>query len=138
MANLVRTPTPIPLICLGTMIAVFSISPPWVGVLQAQHHTQPATRSPRNWARLTIPRRSRAVGANHFISSRTFRKTIVHFRKQLSRNTYQFNEQPVAGYKQVLLSRFLATDNNPNWNAVHIFRIQGKTHIFIVPPKTTP
>ena len=93
---------------------------------------QPTTKP----ASISVPRGSRAIASDqahqHFVSSRTFRKTIVHFRKQLSRNGYLHVEHPTYAYRQVVVSRFVASGKNPGWNAVHVFRIKGKTFISII------
>ena len=81
---------------------------------------------------LPLPRRSRAVGPNHYISAKTFRKTVVFFRRHLSKRGYQHKEIPATGYRGVVVSRFLAVGPSP-WLAIHVFRVAGKTHIYVVP-----
>jgi len=81
---------------------------------------------------IDLPRRSRQLAGNHYVSSKTFRKTVVFFRKQLSKRGYRHREIPIYGYRGVLVSRFVA-EGKSRWNAVHVFRIKGKTYIYVVP-----
>ena len=83
-------------------------------------------------AGIAIPRRSKQLADNHYVSRRTFRKTVVFFRKQLSKRGYQHREIPIYGYRGVVIARFVA-EGTSKWNAVHVFRLRGKTYIYVVP-----
>jgi hypothetical protein len=92
-----------------------------------------ATAAPSR-AGLALPARSRPVAgdANHFTSGLGFRKTVVFFRRQLARRGLQAQEIPAYGYRGVLVSRFLAKPPR-TWLAVHIYRLGGKTYVYVVP-----
>lgn len=81
-----------------------------------------------------LPPRSRSLddSGRHFSSGRGFRKTVVHFRRHFQRHGLKVKEIPAYGYRGVIVSRFIAEGPSP-WLAVHVFRLDGKTHIFIVP-----
>lgn len=85
-------------------------------------------------AGVPLPRRSRTLDDSglHFSSGRGFRKTVVHFRRHFRRRGVKVKEIPTYGYRGVIVARFLAEGPSP-WAAVHVFRVGGKTHIYVVP-----
>jgi hypothetical protein len=85
-------------------------------------------------AGLALPARSQPASddPHHFTSGLGFRKTIVFFRRQLARRGVKAREIPAYGYRGVLVSRFLATPPRA-WLAIHIYRLGGKTYIYVVP-----
>lgn len=94
----------------------------------------PGTAAAGSIEGIPLPRRSRAAdpGGHHVISGLGFRKTVVYYRKHFARRGIKVKEIPVYGYRDIVVSRFLAQGPSP-WLAVHIFRLDGKTHIYVVP-----
>ncbi len=91
-----------------------------------------ATAAEADVSGIALPRRSRQLAPNHYVSGKTFRKTVVFFRKQLSRRGYQHKEIPIYGYRGVVVARFV-TEGKSKWNAIHVFRLKGKTYVYVVP-----
>jgi hypothetical protein len=82
---------------------------------------------------LPLPGGTRSISENLFESGQGFRKTVDYYERLLKKRGLAHEAIPVYGYRGVVVARFLAKERGSKWRALHIFRAEGRTKIFIVP-----
>ncbi len=82
---------------------------------------------------LPLPPGSRSLENNLFESGRGFRKTVDYYKKLLKRRGLAHEAVPIYRYRGTVVARFLAKERGSRWQALHIYKSQGRTRIFIVP-----
>lgn len=82
-----------------------------------------------------LPRGSRSLdqGGRLFSSSHGFRKTVRFYERFLDRAGIQHQAIPVYSYRGTVVARFLSRQRTATWSAIHVFRSQGRTQIYVVP-----
>jgi hypothetical protein len=68
-----------------------------------------------------------------FISGRGFRATVEFYQRFLARRGLLHQAIPVYRYRGTVIARFLSRQPGTAWSAVHIYRDDARTWIFIVP-----
>jgi len=96
----------------------------------------PASSSAAELHDVVLPRGARSISPNLFNSSRGFRKTVEHFRRWFRKTGLDHKAIPVTRYRGVVVARFISEHATSKWLAIHVFRAQGRTQIFIVPRPT--
>ena len=84
---------------------------------------------------LQLPRGSRQIAQNHYGSSRTFRRTVKFYQRLLKRRASPHRAVPIYRYRGVAVARFVSQSKGSRWSAIHVFRADGRTQIYIVPGK---
>lgn len=87
-----------------------------------------------------LPPRSRSLEPDLFDSGRGLRQTIEHMQRFLARTGSLHDEIPVYAHRGVVVARFVSRERRSRWLAIHVFRVDGRTRIAIVPrpaPLTT-
>jgi hypothetical protein len=98
-----------------------------------------ARAAPATVHEVPLPRGSRSLATDVFVSGQTFRKTVDHVARWLDKQGIAHEAVPVYRYRGVEVARFLSAQGSTAWLAIHVFRRQGKTMIAIVPrPPATP
>ena len=73
-------------------------------------------------------------GQRHlFISGRGFRATVEFYQRFLTRRGLLHQAIPVYRYRGTEIARFLSRQPGTAWSAVHVYRDDARTWIFIVP-----
>jgi len=81
---------------------------------------------------LPLPPGSRSLEPDRFESSRSFRKTVEFYQRELRRRGLPHEAVPIYRYRGTVVARFLSQDPGSKWRALHIYRSEGRTRIFIV------
>ena len=68
-----------------------------------------------------------------FVSGRGFRATVEHYQRFLARRGLRHEAIPVYRYRGTEIARFLSRQPGTAWSAVHVYREDARTWIFIVP-----
>lgn len=68
-----------------------------------------------------------------FVSGRGFRATVEFYQRFLSRRGLRHQAIPVYRYRGTEIARFLSRQPGTAWSAVHVYRDDARTWIFIVP-----
>jgi hypothetical protein len=87
-----------------------------------------------------LPPRSRSLEPDLFESGRGFRQTVEHMKRFLARTGSLHEEVPVYAHRGVVVARFVSTEQRSRWLAIHVFHVEGRTRIALVPrpaPLTT-
>jgi hypothetical protein len=79
-----------------------------------------------------LPPGARPAEAGGFVSPRGLRDTLTFYSRYLQRHAIEHRVIPLRRQRGVELARFLATDENSPWQAIHVYRHQGTTFIAIV------
>ncbi len=75
-----------------------------------------------------------APGERHlFVSGRGFRATVEFYQRFLARRGLLHQAIPVYRYRGTEIARFLSRQPGTAWSAVHVYRDDARTWIFIVP-----
>lgn len=82
-----------------------------------------------------LPSRAKQLAENHYASPKGFRDTVEFYRKELDRRGVVVEYRAPERWRDVVFARFLANDPAAKFAAVHIVLADGKTTIYIVPPK---
>jgi hypothetical protein len=85
-----------------------------------------------------LPRGARSISPNLFNSSRGFRKTVEHFERWFRRSGLGHTAIPITRYRGVVVARFISEHPTSKWLAIHVFRAEGRTQIYIVPRPAKP
>lgn len=70
--------------------------------------------------------------AHLFVSGRGFRATVEHYQRFLARRGLRHDAIPVYRYRGTEIARFLSRQPGTAWSAVHVYRHDARTWIFIV------
>lgn len=73
-----------------------------------------------------------------FVSGRGFRATVEFYQRFLARRGLQHQAIPVYRYRGTEIARFLSRQPGTAWSAVHVYREDARTWIFIVPQPLDP
>jgi hypothetical protein len=73
-----------------------------------------------------------------FVSGRGFRATVEFYQRFLARRGLQHQAIPVYRYRGTEIARFLSRQPGTAWSAVHVYRDDARTWIFIVPQPLDP
>ena len=80
-----------------------------------------------------LPVRSRSQEhPGHALSSRGFPDTVNFYRRWLKRRGFPYREVPPYQYRGVTVARFLPGTKGGDWAAIHVFLLDGRTHISII------
>jgi len=98
-----------------------------------------ASAGPRSVSGVPLPRGSRSLdeSGHLYASSRGFRKTVRFFERFLDRAGIEHQAIPVYSYRGTDVARFISRQRGSAWSAIHVFRTQGQTQIYVV-PQTSP
>ena len=90
---------------------------------------------------LTLPKGTRAVATDRYVSGRGFRDTYDHFARLLDKRGVAHRAVPPYRARGVDVGRFVSEVESTPWLAIHVYRVEGKTMIFLVkrpPPLPVP
>jgi hypothetical protein len=91
------------------------------------------------WARpgvvhgLPLPKRTHVIEGDLFRSGTSFRNTVDFYIRFLKRRGLPYRAVPTYSHRGVLVARILSADPGSAWLAVHIFKSQAQTNIYIAP-----
>lgn len=84
-------------------------------------------------AGIPLPPRARIQDDNTYRSAQSYRKTVVYFERYLKRQGIPHKRVPTYQVRGVQVSRILSDSAQSQWLAIHVYRIRGRTHLYIVP-----
>jgi len=87
----------------------------------------------RQVAGIPLPKRARLHADNTYRVPQSYRKTVVYFERYLRRQGILHKRIPTYEVGGVQVTRLLSTAAKSQWLAIHIYRIRGITHVFVVP-----
>ena len=88
---------------------------------------------PKTIAGIPLPPASRTSRDGIHIATKSFSKTVVYFKRYLNKQGMLFQEIPTYQVRGTQVSRLLSKSPRSPWLAIHVYRIQGLTQIFVVP-----
>lgn len=74
-----------------------------------------------------------ASGGQRFVSGRGFRATVEFYQRFLASRGLRHQAIPVYRYRGTEIARFLSRQPGAAWSAIHVYRDDARTWIFIVP-----
>ena len=84
-------------------------------------------------AGIPLPPRARIQGDGTYRPAQSYRKTVVYFERYLRRQGIPHKRVPTYQVRGVQVSRILSSSARSLWLAIHVYRIRGMTHLYIVP-----
>ncbi len=97
------------------------------------HPEAAAARSKASIAGIPLPPRARIQDGGTFRAAQSYRKTVVFFERYLRRQGIPHDRIATYKVRGVQVTRILSTSARSQWLAIHVFKIRGMTHVFIVP-----
>jgi hypothetical protein len=97
-----------------------------------------AAKSKASVAGIPLPPRARIQDDGTYRAAQSYRKTVVYFERYLRRQGIFHKRVPTYQVRGVLGARFLSDSPRSQWLAIHVYRIRGMTHVFIVPRSLAP
>lgn len=88
-----------------------------------------------NVAGIPLPPRARLHDDGTYRVAQSYRKTVVYFERYLKRRGILHKRVPTYEVGGVQVTRFLSAVAKSPWLAIHVYRIRGTTHLFVVPRK---
>lgn len=82
---------------------------------------------------IPLPPGSRGKGASPVLSGQGFRKTVEFYERFFRRSGLAHEQLPVYAYRGTVVARFLSRQPDSRWLAVHVYRHEGRTMIYVVP-----
>ena len=79
-----------------------------------------------------LPKGSRATGDRH-VSGKTYRDTIDHVSRWLSKQGVAHRQVGPYRARGVDVTRFVSETASTAWLAIHVYKHEGKTWIYVVP-----
>jgi hypothetical protein len=82
-----------------------------------------------------VPKGSRAPDAadpSRVVSSKSYRDTVDALTRWLAKKAIAHRQVGPYRVRGVDLTRFVSEDATTDWLAIHVYRISGKTWIFVV------
>jgi hypothetical protein len=90
-------------------------------------------RSKATVAGIPLPPRARIQDDGTYKAAQSYRKTVVYFERYLKRQGIPHERVPTYQVRGVQVSRILSSSPRSQWLAIHVYRIRGRTHLYIVP-----
>ncbi len=84
-------------------------------------------------AGIPLPPRARIRDDGTYRAAQSYRKTVVYFERYLRRQGIAHDRLPTYQVRGVQVTRILSAAPKSPWLAIHVYRIRGMTHVFIVP-----
>lgn len=84
-------------------------------------------------AGIPLPPRARIQADGTYRAAQSYRKTVVYFERYLKRQGIPHERVPTYQVRGVQVSRMLSSSPRSAWLAIHIYRIRGVSHLYIVP-----
>jgi hypothetical protein len=104
-----------------------------MGATTATRTPAQAAKSKASVAGLPLPPRARIQEDGTYRAARGYRKTVVYFERYLRRQGIAHERLPTYQVRGVQVTRFLSSSPRSQWLAIHVFKIRGTTHLFVVP-----
>ena len=82
-----------------------------------------------------VPKGSRADDTRH-VSGKSYRDTITYYEKWLDKQGTAHEQLGPYRARGVDVTRFVSSESGTAWLAIHVYRVAGKTWIFVVPRPT--
>lgn len=97
------------------------------------HPEARAGKSKATVAGIPLPPRARIQEDGTYRAAQSYRKTVVYFERYLRRQGIANERIPTYKVRGVQVTRILSRSPVSQWLAIHVYKIRGMTHVFIVP-----
>jgi hypothetical protein len=127
-----RAAGPIPLVAVAGLVLTLALALPRAHAAPADVlgvPLPPGTRIDTGGAGAQDPGARQRL----FVSGRGFRATVEFYQRFLARRGLRHEAIPVYRYRGTDIARFLSRQPGTAWSAVHVYREDARTWIFIVP-----